>query len=481
MYKSHPFRDQLRQALEPVRISFHVPGHKYGQAQRLGDYPLESHYIFDTTELPGTDNLHEAEGIIQEAQERAAAFYGSRESFFLVNGTTAGILAMILAAVEPGETILMGRDCHQSAYHGAYLAQAEIRWLMPEYDAETLLNLGIRKENVAAALKAHPEIKAVVLTYPTYFGICSDIRGIAEVCRAHHVLLLVDEAHGAHFPLSSELPVSALAAGADITVQSTHKTLPALTQSSMLHVGSDRVSREKLRWMLRMVQSSSPSYLLMQSLDQAVTMAARTGMHEMNRLLESLHSFREKAAGLTGLLLPGKELVGRGAVHDFDPTKIILNACGVGISGSSLSDGLREKAGIQMELSTPWYALGIATIGNSSSDIDALGEALSRLMGAAPAGCPAVFPGLKPPAAPESRMKWREALSAGKKSMLLTESAGEISGAMVTPYPPGIPLLMPGEIITAEALTYLQACRLSGISVIGLQGAENETIQVVTL
>lgn len=479
MYKSYPFRDQLLQALEPVKISFHVPGHKYGQAQKNGGYPQESHFLLDTTELPGTDNLHEPEGMIREAQERARAFYGSQETLFLVNGTTSGILAMILAALEPGDTLLMGRDCHQSAYHGAYLAQARIRWLIPDYDTDTLLNLGIRKAAVEESLKAHPEIRAVVLTYPTYFGVCSDIQGIAEVCRAHQVLLLVDEAHGAHFPLSPELPVSALSAGADVCVQSTHKTLPALTQSSMLHIGSNRIDRDKLRWMLRMVQSSSPSYLLMQSLDQAVTMAAQSGFCEMARLLESIYRLREQAARIPGLILPGRELIGRGGVHGIDPTKIILNGCGLGFSGSQLSDFIRCRFGIQMELSTPWYSLGIASIGNSSGDIEALGNALEQLSKSGDAQSPLIHQGQVPPEVPQTVMEWREALKASKRLMGLTESIGAISGSMVTPYPPGIPLLVPGEKITPEAVDYIQICTASGISVVGLQGQSYEFIQVV--
>lgn len=479
MFNSNPFKEKLRQALEPVKISFHVPGHKYGKAQLAAHYPQEPHLLMDTTEIPGTDNLHEPEGIILEAQQRASAFYGSRESFFLVNGTTSGVLAMILAAIEPGDTLLMGRDCHQSVYHGAYLAQAKLRWLVPQYDPETLLNLGISKADVAASLKKHPDIKAVVLTYPTYFGICSDLKGIAEICRTYGVLLLVDEAHGAHFPLSYELPLSALEAGADICVQSTHKSLPALTQSSMLHIGSERVDREKLRWMLRMVQTSSPSYLLMQSLDQAMAIASTSGPAEMTRLLHVLAAFRERAAQIPGLLIPGKELIGRGGVHDMDVTKIILDPCGAGISGADLSEMLRSRFGIQMELSTPWYALGVASIGNTDTDIEALGTALEDLISEMHSDYPLKFRGLLPPGAPEAVMAWRDALKGAMSSVKLEDSAGGVSGAMVTPYPPGIPVLMPGERITAETVKYLQTCKEEKISVIGLQGKSDEFIQVV--
>ena len=479
MYRSNPFKEELKKALEPVKISFHVPGHKYGQTQMASGYEPEPHFRYDTTEIPGTDNLHEPEGLIRDAQKRASDFYGSRESFFLVNGTTAGILAMILASIEPGDTLLMGRDCHQSAYHGAYLTQAKLRWLVPEYDPDTMLNLGIRKEQVEDSLKRYPEIKAVVLTYPTYFGICSDIKGIAQVCRTYGVLLLVDEAHGAHFPLSALLPVSALEAGADICVQSTHKSLSALTQSSMLHVGSERVDLDKLRWMLRMVQTSSPSYLLMQSLDQAVSIAAESGDAEMTRLYDVLHTFREKTGGIPGLKILGNELITRGAVSATDFTKIIINPCGLGVSGAELSEFLRNRFGIQMELSTPWYSLGIASIGNRNSDIEALGMALESLAEEKRDGSPLTITGLLPPMVPETVMEWREALGSGKKQMPLDDSIGAVAGAMITPYPPGIPVLMPGERISRETVEYLQTCRKVGISVIGLQGPMNDTIQVV--
>lgn len=478
MQSNESFRGQLEKALEPVKISFHVPGHKYGQAMGRHHDPVESHFLLDTTELPGTDNLHEAEGLIKDAQERARNFYGSQETFFLVNGTTAGILAMILTVLEPGDTLLMGRDCHQSVYHGAYLAHAKIRWLIPEYDPKTLLNLGIGKESVEASLKAHPEIKAVVLTYPTYFGICSDLQGIAAVCQAHGVLLLVDEAHGAHFPLSSQLPKSALYAGADISVQSTHKSLPALTQSSMLHVGSHRIDRDKLRWMLRIVQTSSPSYLLMQSLDQAVAMAVRYGSQDMSRLLEELCGFRERVRGIHGLRVYGNELIGAGAVHAVDLTKVIVNPCALGLNGSDLTDYLRAAFGIQMELSTPWLSLGITSIGNRPEDIIALGAALEKAATNSNQGESKIPMGLLPPLAPQTILGWREALGAPRTVVSLSESLGATSGAMITPYPPGIPLLMPGERITREAIEYLQACRQSGISVMGLQGAQDQ-IQVV--
>lgn len=477
MQSSDSFRGQLEKALEPVKISFHVPGHKYGQAMGMHHDPVEPHFLLDTTELPGTDNLHEAEGLIKDAQERARDFYGSQETFFLVNGTTAGILAMILTVLEPGDTLLMGRDCHQSVYHGAYLAHAKIRWLIPEYDPKTLLNLGIGKESVEASLKAHPEIKAVVLTYPTYFGICSDLQGISEVCKNYGVLLLVDEAHGAHLPLSPNLPQSALSAGADICVQSTHKSLPALTQSSMLHVGSQRIDGEKLRWMLRMVQTSSPSYLLMQSLDQAVAMAASFGHREMARLLEDLYHFREVAQRI-GLRVYGNELIGAGAVHAVDLTKVIVNPSSLGFSGSDLTDYLRAGFGIQMELSTPWLSLGITSIGNRPEDIIALGAALKKAATNSNQGESKIPMGLLPPLAPQTILGWREALGAPKTVVSLSESLGAPSGAMITPYPPGIPLLMPGERITQEAIEYLQACRQSGISVMGLQGALDQ-IQVV--
>lgn len=478
MYKSNPFRIQLQKALEPVKVSLHVPGHKYGQAQRVCGYPPETHLAWDTTEIPGTDNLHEPEGLIREAQARARDFYGSQASFFLVNGTTGGILAMLLTVLEPGDTLLMARDCHQSVYNGAWLAQAQVRWLLPEYESGTLMNLGISKAAVETALKADPAIRAVILTSPTYFGICSDLQGIAEICRSYGVLLLVDEAHGAHFPLSEDLPVSALAAGADLCVQSTHKTLPALTQSSMLHVGSHRVDLDRLRRMLRMVQTSSPSYLLMQSLDQAITLAAEAGPREMARLLDALGALRDRCARLPGLTLPGSELIGRGAVHGVDSTKIIIDPTAWGLSGTALSERLRTEFGIQLELSTPWHALGIATIGNIDEEIRGLGDALEALQ--PPSGTPRHhFSALQPPGIPPSLLSWRAAERAASTAVPLRDSLGGISGRMVVPYPPGIPVLMPGETITQDIVEYLSACRASGISVLGLQGADNERIQVV--
>lgn len=468
MSKQTAFDTDLRRALEPVRVSFHVPGHKYGQAQQRGGYSPDPCYGLDTTEIPGTDNLHDPEEMILAAQERASGFYRSRESFYLVNGSTSGVLAMLLAALNPGDKVLMGRDCHQSAFHGAWLAQAEIVWLMPAYDDSTLMNLGIGTETVRQALEAHPDAKALLVTYPTYFGLCTDLQAVAALCRARGVLLLVDEAHGAHLPLSPSLPMTALAAGADLCVQSTHKTLPALTQSAMLHVGSGRVDRERLRWMLRMVQTSSPSYLLMRSLDQAVALATDWGPGEMERLLADIDRLQERLAPVPDLLSGRQTWCGRGAVVAADPTKLILKGPALGLSGPALSEALRGF-GIQMELSTPWYTLGVATIGNGSADIRSLGDALLQLAATAPQGLAALPEPLALPELPDRVMSWRNAAARPRETVSLSECIGRTAAAMVTPYPPGIPVLMPGERITESAAVYLEACLRTGISVIGLE------------
>lgn len=473
------FETDLKRALEPVKVSFHVPGHKYGQAQRYGGYPADGCYGLDTTEIPGTDNLHEAEGIIQAAQQRASDVFGSRETYFLVNGSTSGVLAMILSAVGPGEKLLMGRDAHQSAFHGAWLAQAEVAWLMPEYDPATLLNLGVSTDSVRQALNRNPDAKALLLTSPTYYGLCSDLEAIGALCREKGVLLLVDEAHGAHLSLSSKLPQGALMSGADLCVQSTHKTLPALTQSAMLHVGSDRVDREKLRWMLRMVQTSSPSYLLMRSLDQATEMAGAWGQAEMARLLWDIERLRERLSPVPGLLEGPEVWKGRGAVRDADPTKLVLRGAALGCSGAALSEQLREGYGIQMELSTPWHSLGIAAIGNGSEDMEALGTALLDLAAARGRLSGQPFQAPLPPSPPEAVMAWRTAADAPKRMRTLKDSIGYIAGGMVTPYPPGIPALMPGERISEATAAYLAACLKAGLSIIGLAPGSDGHIPTV--
>lgn len=478
MHKVNKFREQLNSTLNQAKTSFHVPGHKYGNAQKNCGYAGAMCLQWDTTEIPGTDNLHDAAGIIKEAQERASVIYGSRESYFLINGTTAGILAMILAAIEPGEKLLMGRDCHQSAFHGAWLAQADICWMMPDFDNSTYMNIGYTKERVEEALRKTPDIKAVLITYPTYFGLCSDIVGIGAVCRSHGVMLLVDEAHGAHFPLSSSLPPTALAAGADICVQSTHKTLPAMTQASLLHVGSGRIDRDKLRWMLRMVQSSSPSYVLMDSLDQAVEMMGVCGPSQMAGLLDDLEALRVRLSVLPGLMESADTWRGKGGITDFDPTKILLNASQIGFSGAALSEALCERFGIQMELSTPGHVLGIATIGNDKADLAALGDALlcigdnteKRQLQKMPDWNYRV---------PKRHKGWREAYSMRKTEIALEQSLGMTAGEMIVPYPPGIPLLVPGEKIESDVIDYLRQCREMGISVIGTGNGEDLRIKVV--
>ena len=256
----------LNEYSESDFYGMHMPGHKRNEKMMENDLP----YKIDITEIDGFDDLHHADGIIREAQERAARLYGADETHFLVNGSTVGILSAIMGVTDKGDQILVARNCHKSVYHAIYLNELEPVYVYPEYDEKTGLNGEVKADEIALLLEKNPNIKAVMIVSPTYDGVVSDVKKIAEVAHAHEIPLIVDEAHGAHFGFDPYFPKNANENGADIVIHSVHKTLPSLTQTALLHINGTFVNREKVRMYLHMLQSSSPSYVLMASIDECM-------------------------------------------------------------------------------------------------------------------------------------------------------------------------------------------------------------------
>lgn len=470
--------DRLLKIARRNPVSFHVPGHKNGRIfSKIPVFEEIGH--LDLTELPETDNLHHPVEIIQKAQRRASSLYGSRESFFLVNGTTGGILSMISAVARPGDKILMQRDCHRSAYHAVALNQLTPVYARAAFSETLGRKLSVDCGQIEEALELHPDIKVVLVTSPSYEGVCMDIEKISKAVHEKGALLLVDSAHGAHLGFSESLPPSPLAQGADVVVQSTHKTLPAFTQGSLLHVGSERIDLERLGFMLQVYQSSSPSYLLMAGIDAAMEIMEKEGTHLLENLLGEIHRFSEKIETGAGLGILDRETFLGKTGFDLDVTKILLNVSEIGLTGFRAGAILREKFDIQIEMAGLRHVLLVASVANTRHDFDRASSALARIAGDKTLAKTLVAEPEYSYMIPEMALLPGEAFYKPVRMVKLEEAVGEISGEFVTPYPPGIPLVCPGERIPLEMVEYLQGLKAQKIKVFGHGNTDWENVAVI--
>jgi lysine decarboxylase len=387
---------------------------------------------------------------------------------------------MIMAATNPGDKIIIPRNCHRSVYGAVILGRLIPIYISPDIDDELGAAMGINPEALEYILEKHKDAKAVVITNPTFYGTCSDLKRIAEITHKKGMLLLVDEAHGSHFAFNEKLPISALEAGADMTAQSIHKTLASMTQSSMLHVKSKMVDIEKLKLFLQLTQTTSPSHILLASLD-----AARQIMQEKGReLLEDAIGLSSWARGeinsIPGLYCPGADRIGRFGIADFDPTRLVVNFNSAGISGTKAEAILRKNFKIQVEMADLYNIVAISTIGDCRADFEKLVNSLRAVAEAAGeekqgvAEAKDIFN--KPPEL--SILPW-EAVYCEKEKVEASGSIGRICGEMIIPYPPGIPVLMPGEKITADIVEYLRLCVRQGIKINGAEDPKLDSIRVI--
>ena len=497
--------------------AFHMPGHK----RLMGEF--ENPFQIDITEIDGFDDLHhpENDGVLTEAQRRAARVFRAEETHFLVNGSTAGILSAISGCTKQGGTILMARNCHRSVYHGAELRGLKTVYLYPHYISKLGINGAVLPENVENALQKsvmekkqcadgkteghscengkgnrnrnQTDIQAVMIVSPTYDGVCSDVRQIAEICHCYGVPLIVDQAHGAHFPFSEYFPEDAVRAGADVVIHSVHKTLPSMTQTALLHVQGEIVNRERIRKFLSIYQSSSPSYVLMASIDACVDLIKRGGEELFERHTRELRAFRERCLDLKWLYLAGldSEKDGTwqseaktaefGQTADFDRSKLLISArkanrAGVGLTGEELSRMLRERYHIQMEMSGPDYVVAIAGIADSEEGFRRLAEALHGIDldmdEKIPVGVnTADKVSAKSNALPHLKavLTIGEAAEAEGACRPLAACEGAVAGNYVYLYPPGIPVLAPGERVTEELLKCIEEWLEAGYEVHGLE------------
>ena len=450
-----------------------MPGHKRA-TKLLGEMDP---FDVDFTEIEGLDNLHHPEGILKEAMEEAARYYGTRKTWFLVNGSSCGILAAIEATTQIGETVLIGRNCHKAVYHGALLRNLQVEYVYPEFIPEVGIHGGYEPEIIKKKMEENPQIKVVVITSPTYDGVVSDVSKIAEIVHQHRGILIVDEAHGAHFCLMEHGMKSAYECGADLVIESLHKTLPALTQCAVLHLQGNRVEAEKVSRALEVFETSSPSYLLMASIDSCLKEMQTNGKEKMNSLLRRIRSLKGQIGELKHIRILGNELVGNNGVWKFDETKLLFSVLNSNISGKELVDYLRKEYGIELEMETPTYGLALCSIGDSEESIELLGKAVKEI--------DEKIHTVKRESIEfsykenERMMSMYEASNCETESVFLENAAGQISGEFIYFYPPGIPLIVPGEVISNEVLKQIAEAGKRGIIVNGLKDYEQKKIEVI--
>ena len=451
-------------------VSFHVPGHKSGKIyDRLGYREiLENIYTLDTTEIEGTDNLHSPQEIIKLSQDRASKVFKSDRSIYLVNGTTCGIQASIMSVCKPKSKIIVNRDCHQSVINACILGDVTPIYVKSHVCKETNILKGVTPDSVKEVIDNNLDAKAIILTYPTYYGKTYDLKDICDYAHSKEMVVIVDEAHGAHLDLSDILPSYAINLVSDIVIQSTHKTLPSFTQSSMIHIKGNRVDYKKLMSILKIIESSSPSYLLISSLELAIDIYENHGKELMIEILSYIDSLKLKFKNIKGIRIH----------NDMDETKLFISLKELGINGYELDDILRNKYRIQAELCNHYGVLLIATIGNSKEDFNRLETALKEIISKCESS-DFIEETYYPSTIPEMRLTPREAFYKDKKRVKINDAVGKISGEYIIPYPPGISLISPGEIITQEIITYIHQGIKNGMIVSGIKDSNLEFIDII--
>jgi arginine decarboxylase len=478
-----PILDALQAWVDKSHAPFYTPGHKRGVGMNrlVKDRWGAGVLGFDLPELPGLDNLQAPAGVIQSAQALAADAFGARQTWFLVNGSTAGVIAAILATCGEGEKIILPRNIHSSAIVGIIHAGAVPIFIAPAYDSRSDLAHSVTLAAVKFALEQHPDAKAVMLVYPTYYGVCGDLAAIGEIVHSYQIPLLVDEAHGAHFGFHPDLPPAALAVGADLVVQSTHKLLGALTQSAMLHLNSDRINPDRITQALRLIQSTSPSYLLLASLDAARHQMALHGRELMTQTIELADIARSKISQIDRLSVVELDTPTPGFTY-LDRTRLTVTVTGLNLTGFAADEIMTNRFGVVAELPSLRHLTFIISLGNTREDIDRLVWAFSELATNHAEDKYLELPSIDPPTEILTQMAItpRQADRARHTNVSIDDAVGKISAESICPYPPGIPVLIPGEIITKEALEYLRSILALGGEIVGCSDPDLETIKIVS-
>lgn len=422
-------------------LPMHMPGHK--RNEELAPYLAALTARLDVTEVDGLDDLHHPNGILRDGMAQTAALWGSHRAFWLVNGSTCGILAGIYAAVPTGGKVICARNCHKSVYNGLSLVQAEPVFLLPDTDHLAGISGPISPESVTAALDQNPDAKLVIITSPTYEGVLSDIAGICRISHARGVPLLVDEAHGSHLGFGYGFPDGAVHAGADIVIHSLHKTLPSLTQTAVLHFSGNLIDERCIENGLAVFETSSPSYLLMASISGCVELIKTRGKELFFAWQDHLKSFYSRTGDLHNLAVMACEWLR-------DPSKIVIFTGSAGMTGSELAEILRRKYRIETEMAAGNYIVAMTGMGDTAETLGAFADAVLDIDLHTSKADPEYIPA---PVLPERTMTPAQAAYLPNTAVPLALSAGKISAEYVWAYPPGVPLIVPGEIISENLLS----------------------------
>ena len=458
-------------------VPFDVPGHKRGRGNpELVELLGEKCVGIDVNSMKPLDNLGHPISIIRDAEELAAHAFGASHAFLMIGGTTSSVQTMILSTCKAGDKIILPRNVHKSAINALVLCGAIPIYIEMSVDPKIGIALGLENDRVAKTIKDHPDAKAILINNPTYYGICSDLRGLTKMAHKAGMMVLVDEAHGAHLHFTGKLPISAMDAGADMAAVSMHKSGGSLTQSSLLLIG-EQMNPEYVRQIINLTQSTSASYLLMASLDISRRNLALRGKESFEKVIELSEYARREINAIGGYYAYSKELIDGVSVCDFDVTKLSVYTQGIGLTGIEVYDLLRDEYDIQIEFGDIGNILAYISIGDRIQDIERLVGALADIKRLYSRDGKNLIAGEY--IQPELVLSPQEAFYSERKSLTLDESVGQVCGEFVMCYPPGIPILAPGERITREIVDYIQFAKERGCSLQGTEDPEVNHINVI--
>lgn len=486
-----PYFQALLEYVDSGVIPFHTPGHKQGigMDRAFREFVGDNICAIDLTPMPGIDDLLQPAESLLEAQQLAAEAYGADRSYFLINGSTSGNQCMMMTAVNPGEKIAVPRNSHKSMLGGLVMSGAQPVYMQPVVDEAMHMDHCVTPETIRQTLDEHPDLQAIYIVSPTYYGVAANLEAIAEIAHDAGKLLLVDEAWGPHFHFHPALPISATAGGADLCINSTHKMLSAFSQCAMLHQTGPRVRVDRLEAVLKMFLSTSPNLPMVASLDVARKQMAVEGAALLSRTIALAEETRRRLNAIDGVYCFGEELQGQPGVYDLDPTKVTITVKDLGYTGYEASEILRRRYNVQVELADLFNVVALFTIGTTESAADRLVEGMMELAREdrpidifSPSGIleRRMKTGTyKLPKIPPMRMLPREAFLAQTESVKFKSSKGRVCAETISPYPPGIPVISPGEEITDEIIDYLSLEIKAGVRMQGPFDKELKKIRVV--
>jgi arginine/lysine/ornithine decarboxylase len=472
-----PIYEALRRFRRMRVVPFDVPGHKRGRGNmELTEFLGEDCMNVDVNSMKPLDNLCHPVSVIKDAEELAAEAFGAASAFFMVGGTTSAVQSMIMYACKEGDKIIMPRNVHRSAINALIITGAVPLYVNPDVNHKLGIALGMSVAQVEQAILDNPDAKAIMVNNPTYYGICSDLKKITEIAHAHGMLVLVDEAHGTHFYFGENFPITAMAAGADCASVSMHKSGGSLTQSSFLLMGKN-INPDYMRQIINLTQTTSASYLLLSSLDISRKRLALSGREIFAQTVEMAEYARSEINEIGGYYAYSRELINGDSIFDFDVSKLSIYTLPIGLAGIEVYDLLRDEYDIQIEFGDIGNVLAYISVGDRKRDIERLISALAEIKRRfGKSGADMLTQEYISPVISETP---RKAFYAAKRSLPLEETAGEVCSEFVMCYPPGIPILAPGELITPEIIEYIKYAKEKGCQMTGTEDINIERLNVL--